>query len=29
VRIKGEQELVDGDELMIGRTRLSVEFPTT
>jgi hypothetical protein len=25
VRIKGEQELVDGDELLIGRTRLSVE----
>ncbi len=27
VRIKGEQELVDSDELMIGRTRLAVEFP--
>ena len=27
VRIKGEQELVDADELMIGRTRLAVEFP--
>ena len=25
VRIKGEQELVSGDELMVGRTRLSVE----
>jgi hypothetical protein len=25
VRIKGEQELVGGDELMVGRTRLSVE----
>jgi len=26
VRIKGEQELVDSDELLIGRTRLAVEF---
>jgi hypothetical protein len=26
VRIKGEQELVGGDELMVGRTRLSVEL---
>lgn len=26
VRIKGEQELVNGDELLVGRTRLSVEF---
>jgi hypothetical protein len=26
VRIKGEQELVGGDELMVGRTRLSVEI---
>ncbi|HLK36596.1 MAG TPA: FHA domain-containing protein [Polyangiaceae bacterium] len=25
VRIKGEQELVDGDELLVGRTRLVVE----
>ncbi|MBX3189049.1 MAG: FHA domain-containing protein [Labilithrix sp.] len=25
VRIKGEQELVTGDELMVGRTRLSIE----
>jgi FHA domain len=25
VRIKGEQELVDGDELLVGRTRLAVE----
>jgi pSer/pThr/pTyr-binding forkhead associated (FHA) protein len=25
VRIKGEQELVNGDELLVGRTRLSVE----
>src|SRR5581483_9245784 len=25
VRIKGEQELVGGDEMMVGRTRLSVE----
>jgi hypothetical protein len=25
VRIKGEQELVDGDELLVGRTRLSVQ----
>jgi hypothetical protein len=27
VRIKGEQELVDGDQLEVGRTRLAVEFP--
>lgn len=27
VRIKGEQELVDGDELMVGRTRMVVEVP--
>jgi hypothetical protein len=26
VRIKGEQELVDGDELLVGRTRLMVEM---
>jgi pSer/pThr/pTyr-binding forkhead associated (FHA) protein len=26
VRIKGEQELVGGDELLVGRTRLSVEL---
>jgi hypothetical protein len=26
VRIKGEQELVDGDELLVGRTRLLVEL---
>jgi pSer/pThr/pTyr-binding forkhead associated (FHA) protein len=26
VRIKGEQELVTGDELLVGRTRLSVEL---
>jgi hypothetical protein len=26
VRIKGEQELVDGDELLVGRTRLRVEL---
>jgi hypothetical protein len=26
VRIKGEQELVDGDELLVGRTRLVVEM---
>ena len=26
VRIKGEQELVDGDELLVGRTRLVVEI---
>jgi len=26
VRIKGEQELIDNDELMIGRTRLAVEL---
>lgn len=26
VRIKGEQELVSGDELLVGRTRLSVEL---
>jgi len=26
VRIKGEQELLQGDELMVGRTRLSVEI---
>ena len=25
VRIKGEQELVEGDELLVGRTRLSVQ----
>jgi FHA domain len=25
VRIKGEQELIDGDELLVGRTRLMVE----
>jgi len=25
VRIKGEQELVHGDELMVGRTRLQLE----
>jgi hypothetical protein len=25
VRIKGEQELIDGDEVLIGRTRLAVE----
>jgi hypothetical protein len=25
VRIKGEQELVGGDELMVGRTRLGLE----
>jgi hypothetical protein len=27
VRIKGEQELVAGDELLVGRTRLLVELP--
>jgi hypothetical protein len=27
VRIKGEQELVAGDELLVGRTRLLVEIP--
>jgi hypothetical protein len=27
VRIKGEQELVHGDELLVGRTRLLVELP--
>jgi hypothetical protein len=27
VRIKGEQELVDGDELLLGRTRLKVIVP--
>jgi len=27
VRIKGEQELVAGDELLVGRTRLRVELP--
>ena len=26
VRIKGEQELVSGDELLVGRTRLLVEL---
>ena len=26
VRIKGEQELVAGDELLVGRTRLSLEL---
>jgi hypothetical protein len=26
VRIKGEQELVEGDEILVGRTRLSVEL---
>jgi hypothetical protein len=26
VRIKGEQELVDNDELLVGRTRLAVEL---
>jgi hypothetical protein len=26
VRIKGEQELVDGDEVLVGRTRLAVEL---
>jgi hypothetical protein len=26
VRIKGEQELIDGDELLVGRTRLMVEL---
>ncbi len=26
VRIKGEQELIQGDELLVGRTRLSVEL---
>lgn len=26
VRIKGEQELVHGDEIIVGRTRLSLEF---
>ncbi len=26
VRIKGEQELVDNDELLVGRTRLTVEL---
>jgi hypothetical protein len=25
VRIKGEQELVQGDEILVGRTRLFVE----
>ncbi len=28
VRIRGEQELVQGDELMIGRTRLVVDLPS-
>ena len=28
VRIKGEQELVNGDELLVGRTRMVVEFPS-
>jgi hypothetical protein len=28
VRIKGEQELVHGDELLVGRTRLLVELPS-
>jgi pSer/pThr/pTyr-binding forkhead associated (FHA) protein len=27
VRIRGEQELAHGDELMVGRTRLVVELP--
>lgn len=27
VRIKGEQELIDGDEVLVGRTRLMVEIP--
>jgi hypothetical protein len=27
VRIKGAQELVDGDELLVGRTRLQVQVP--
>ena len=26
VRIKGEQELIDGDELLVGRTRLMIEL---
>jgi hypothetical protein len=26
VRIKGEQEIIHGDELLVGRTRLVVEF---
>jgi hypothetical protein len=25
VRIKGEQELIEGDELLVGRTRLSIQ----
>ena len=29
VRVRGEQELTHGDELLIGRTRLVVEFPQT
>ena len=29
VRIKGEQELIDGDELLVGRTRLMVEILKT
>ena len=28
VRIKGEQELQDGDEMLIGRTRLMVDLKT-
>lgn len=27
VRIKGEQELLDGDEVLVGRTRLQIEVP--
>lgn len=27
VRIKGEQELIAGDEILVGRTRLTVELP--
>ena len=26
VRIKGEQELLDGDEMLVGRTRLVLEI---
>jgi pSer/pThr/pTyr-binding forkhead associated (FHA) protein len=28
VRIKGEQELIPGDELLVGRTRLALEVPS-
>jgi hypothetical protein len=29
VRVKGEQEVLDGDEILVGRTRLRVQFLET